>query len=276
VGIFGLCKKDPVVSVLRDVFKANVLRVPEERMQPLSAIAMRDGQHQFMGPLGDLLEGAAPDVKSDLVEPSRMGNLAGTRTRTVEAEVGLDILEGFLGGFGLPVAGAIKTKFEGANAVSFMFSDVVRRWVPLGQLGKALEGRKLSNNPATAILLGDDPWELRIVDSVIGSSDFTISVDKKSAGAFKLDVPAIQKLVGDAKVGVSVETTSELDVTFKGRKRLSFAFSVMWIWLAADRRIAAVHPAAQDVNAAEMGLQDAIAPRHVLLTPEPAMIEWDG
>jgi hypothetical protein len=275
VGVFGLCKKDPVVTALREVFKANVLRVPEGRMQPLSAIAARDGQHQFMGPLSDLLDGSAPGVTAKLVKPSQMGNLVGKKTREVDADVGLDILEGFLGGFGLPVAAGVKAKFSGAQKVSFMFSDVVRRWVPLGQLGKALEGRKLADNPATRILLGDDPWELRVVDSVIGSSDFTISVDRKSAGAFKLDVPAIQKLVGDAKVGLSVESTSELDITFKGRERLSFAFSVMWIWLAADGRIAVVHPSAQDINAAEAGIEEELGPRRVLLVPEPAMISWD-
>jgi hypothetical protein len=278
VGVFGLCNGDPLVKTLRDVFGANIVRVPEERIRPVSALAVHDGKCVFRGDLSALLEGAVPPELSPLpAHTSTMAELSGKRSRSVDLDLGLKILEGFLGAFGIPSAG-VTTSFKGAKEVSFSFGNVQRLWIDNNLLGRALTGHKVSaQNPAAAIYFGDDPWKLVAVDSVIASSNFTISVDRSSSKDFQLDVPAIEKVVGEAKVGVKVSSTASTQLTFKGREHLTFAFTAVRLYLDADRRIASIPPESNlfmlDTVPPEAELLPS--PDRVLLTKDPAMIEWD-
>src|SRR5436189_4508932 len=60
LGFLGLCSGDPVVDTLRDVFDANILRIPEERFQPLTVLAAHGETVSFRGALAPLIAGAAP------------------------------------------------------------------------------------------------------------------------------------------------------------------------------------------------------------------------
>lgn len=277
MGLFGLCEGDDIVDTLRGVFNANIVRVPERQVQPTKVLASRDGKTAFRGDLGAHLAGPVPEELGELnVATSRMANLSGKRSRKVNAEVGLQILDGFLSGFGIPSAG-VSAKFGNAKEVSFSFGDVARRTIDVGVLGRALEGKSLDeDNPATAIFFGDKPWHPIIIDSVIGSSDFSISVDRAKSGEIKLDVPAIQQLIADANVGVQVEAAASTQITFKGKDRLTFAFTAVRVFIDADGRITALPPKSglSLADEASAGTQlSALPPRMVI--DQPAMIEWD-
>src|SRR5262245_25223330 len=117
---------DKLVTTLRDVFNANIVRVPEERVRPLTVIASRDGRSDFRGALALLLKNGQP--LSVQMQNSRVADVSGKRSRLISLDLGLQILEGFLKGFGVPSAG-LATKFSGASAVSFTFKDVNRAYV---------------------------------------------------------------------------------------------------------------------------------------------------
>ena len=98
------------------------------------------------------------------------------------------------------------------------------------------------DNPAASVFFGQTPFGFYVLDSVVTSTNFTIAVDRASDVSFKLDIPAIQKLVGELNLGVSVSTSSGYDLTFKGTEQLAFAFSCVRFVLAEDGKIRALMP----------------------------------
>lgn len=275
----ALCKNDPLVKTLQDVFGANIVRVPEERIRPVVVLASDGKKTSFRGALAPLLVAGAPiDVP---VAESQMANVSGKRSNSVKLGLGLEILGGFLKALQIPSAG-IDAQFEGASQVSFQFQDVKRFFVDTGVLGQQLGGRVVDrNNPATSILFEDD-WTFLVVDSVITSSDFAINVEKSSKAGFALDVPAVQQIVSKANAGVQVQSASGRDLAFKGDKHLTFAFTCVRLFLNADGRITAMPPAddvpAMAAKAHRFGAAEHVVrytPDRILLTGEPAMVDVD-
>lgn len=273
-----LCKSDPLVDTLKDVFGANIVRVPEERIRPLTVLASDGSRTSFRGALAPALVGAeALDVP---VDDSTMANVSGKRSSSVKLDLGLKILGGFLAALHIPSAG-IEAQLEGAKQVSFSFQDVKRLYVDPTALGHQLSGRVVDRqNPAVSIFFGDD-WTFLVVDSAITSRDFSINVEKAATQGFRVDVPTIQQIVSEANAGVQVQSTSGTDLVFKGDAYLTFAFTCVRLFLDADGRIDAMPPA-DDVPPLTRG-RGAVAPGHVVrrtpdrvvLTAKPAMLDLE-
>jgi hypothetical protein len=117
-----LCTDDPIVSTLTEVFQANLVRIPEERITPLKALAASSDRTWFRGEFAPLLDGQLdrPNLQSSL-----MPDLAGKKTHTVNVDLGLKILDSYLSGFGVPSA-TLLSKFQGVTSVSFSFRNVHR------------------------------------------------------------------------------------------------------------------------------------------------------
>ncbi len=222
---------DPVITKLRQIFQANILRVPEERFQPLSAILRSGGNNRYWGSLSKMIEGDLLDTE-DFVTHNRMADVSGKISRSAEIDVGLDILGGFLRGFQLPSA-TICAEFSGATTASFSFNNVQRKYIEPSDLDSLLVGLPLNSELGATRQIIAGEARLYVIDSIITSSDFSIHVNKENDTDFKLDVPAISKLVGEASADVSVQKTSETAIRFKGEKSLTFAFSCLYC--EADR-----------------------------------------
>lgn len=277
MGLIPWKKKDPLVGFLNDLFSANVMRVPETRVVPLSAVAVCNDRFSFRGSFPALLKGdpniALPEAAT---YSGRVADLVGRRTSKVKLDIGLKVLEGFLGAVGIPSAG-VTTQFEGASEVSFAFQDVRRRGIDIGWLGRALQGRIVDDTiPAARIYAFPDECQLLVIDSVITSSDFNISVDKSRSTEIKLDVPAIQKVIGELGIDVGVSTTTGYDITFKGREQLTFAFSCVEFFLDGSGMVTAMKPQEGTANLASAPNQVlSYVPNRVQLSTEPALVEWD-
>ncbi|MGH9612210.1 MAG: hypothetical protein ACRD4P_03930 [Bryobacteraceae bacterium] len=128
-----LCRHDPVADTLRNVFHANIVEVPEARIQPLIVVAASASVTSFRGAILPLLK-KPTDFAPPQIMQSQMPAVSGTKTREVKLDLGLEILGNFLSGFGIPSAG-VSACFQGATTVSFSFSDVIRFFVDIGELG---------------------------------------------------------------------------------------------------------------------------------------------
>ncbi len=280
MSFLGLCDGDPLVKTLTDVFGANIVRVPEQRVRPMTVLSSHGGKSSFRGALAPLLVGVSSlDIA---IASSRMADVSGKRSRSVSLDLGLNILDGFLKGLGIPSAG-ISAKLSGASEVSFTFKNVVRDFVDIGSLGRALTGLKVDReNPAAAIFFQNQGYTFLVIDSVITSSDFSIAVTRKQNSSFALDVPAIQQIVSEAKVNVQVTTTTGYDLTFQGDKHLSFAFSCVRLYLSDIGEITALPPE-DEVPALRTAFRKMEGPEHltlytpdrVLLNKGGGMLSWD-
>jgi hypothetical protein len=275
--MLGLCRTDTVIDTLRNVFHANIVAVPEARIRPLIVIAASKDQTSFRGQILPLLK--KPTAYTDpVIRQSGMPAVTGTKTRQVSADFGLQILGNFLQGFGVPSAG-IDAAFSGASSVSFSFSNVIRFFVDVNELGEHLVNSVLDrDNPGSEVFFRDkNPLKCCIVDSAITSSDFTLSVEKANSENFQLDVPMISEIVSKGKGGVKVSSSSKLAITFQGDKQLGFAFSCLHATFYPDGRIASLEPGG-DIPRLEALTGDFVVshtPDHVLLSRDPAMLLAD-
>ena len=282
--MFTLCREDYLISTLRDTFRANIVRVPEERIRPLQIVAYSKGKKTSLrGNLGAML---TPDSTFDPQNiaflSSPMADVAGRSSRSVNLDVGLNILEGFLQGLSIPSAG-ISAQFKGVTEVSFSFQDVERIYIDINELGQKLDNQFLNRtNPASYIFFNDSDHACLVIDSVVVSSSFAISIEKTREHDYSLDVPAIQEMVADLNTDIQIKTTAGRDLVFEGEKKLAFAFSCVRMQLDEDGRIMALLPAKDE---SKMTLRGGSAggrssanqemPDRLLLSDEPAMLDME-
>ena len=114
-----------------------------------------------------------------------------------------------------------------------------------------------------------------VVDSAITSESFSVSSERSRGGRVKLNVKAIEDIIGKAGAEVSAAATSSFGVKFRGKRPLTFAFSCMRVFLEPDGRIGLVNPQDTFLNAAVEAGEVVYIPNRVRLSTEPAMIQID-
>lgn len=266
--ILKLCP-DPIVKTLRSVFQANIVRIPESRIQPLTTIIKNGKTRKFWGEISAMVEG---DLLSadEAIEKSKMADVSGKQSKSIDLDLGLQILDGFLKGFSLPSAG-IQAQFKGAKTVSFSFKEVERKYIQPVVLGGLLTGHVLdSENMANNIVFQREA-DLFVIDSIITSSDFSINVEQTNTKDFKLDIPTIQSVIGKVDAKVKVESATGLDIIFKGYQPLTFAFTCLR---------ANIDPAGRIIlkladNFIEMFNHGEDNYEKELLSDDLGMLEWD-
>jgi hypothetical protein len=232
---------DPLLDVLRQVYGAHPIRVPDSQVKVLTVLAaIGKGPVRFRGALEPLVEGLPPfEVPSHLVAISEVADIAGTRSSSVNVKVGFKLLEGFAAALGLANAlPTLQASFSGATKMWFSFKRVTRSFVDINVLARLLGGRKVVINPATRIFFDTQaPADFLLVDSVLRSNSFTVGVEQDGSSEVKIDIGAIERIVGEVSTEVKVERSSNTSVAFTGPTPLTFAFSCKLVDLAPDGAI---------------------------------------
>jgi len=131
--MLNLCHHDTVVDTLRNVFHANVVEIPESRIEPLVVVAASKDTTSFRGAILPLLTKPTTFTKPQILQ-STMPSVSGTKTQEVNLSVGLEILGNFLKGFGVPSLD-LSPSFSGATKISFSFDSVIWRGTIVAGLG---------------------------------------------------------------------------------------------------------------------------------------------
>jgi hypothetical protein len=272
-----LCTGDPLVDLLRSTFGANIVRIPEARVQPLSCVAVRGKDVAFRGNLGFLFPTGQPlDAPDFAMATSPMSNLSGRESRAIDVGLGMDILGGFLNG--MPAAN-IQGAFAGAEEVAFSFGDVRRKWIDEGWLGHFLPSCLLNLQNAVVRDFTTKPtWGLLIITSVITSNEFTLRVTKANSEAFSLGAPLLHGVV-KASASFGIKAVTERAVTFKGKEPLTFAFTTVRAHVdALTGKILSIPAEKKFITLAADDVTDTAFESygldHVVLGIEPSLMEW--
>jgi hypothetical protein len=277
MALFRMCSDDPFIAELRDVFKANVLRVPETRMTPLSVLLTRSKAVQYLGDIGSLLEGKAFALAPADLKTSEMAALSTRSSKEIEGELGAQILSGLLAGMGTGAepAADVSVHIKSSSSVRFSFPAVQRQYVDIARLAKVLAGRKVDRKNLLFAQLIDPKSTLRLVDSVLTASRFQIESAEKGDRGFKLDPVALKKQLANAKI--EVEASDAKHLTFSSVRRLTFAFTCVNVVLANDGAIRSIAPSLDKIGAPRLpeaqGESDRGQEDHVLLTRSPEFID---
>lgn len=245
-----LCKNDPVLDILRDAFDANPIRVPEARIQPLRVLISQGGRGKYFyqGELKNVMAESATDVLAGIrVEEDQVANFKSRSTNSINAEVGIKVLDGYLSGFQLTVP-QLNAAFRGAREVSFTFADVVRRHVDPAGLGKAVAKTRVTESTKRLI---DEGYELFVIDGVLLSREFSISVTEADSQDFSIKLEILADAIGKGQSHVSITNSTQRDITFCGDDFLAFAFSIRRLKLTPAGVITVILP---HTRQAELGI----------------------
>jgi len=226
MSFLNLCNDDPLLKVLKDALKANPIRIPEERIKPLIVLSKQGNNNKFIGDIKNLLEN---NTHVDIpIENSQMADISSTRSKKIDASLGLQVLDNFLKGFGSKAA-SIEFAFNGAKTISFSFDNVQRQYIDLGTLGKVLVQKKVDiSNPVIQNFI-EEKSECIILDSVITSNNFSIRVEDEYSTGFSFNIPEINKVLSSLNNDIKVSSSSSLEITFNGSKQLAFAFTCLLV-----------------------------------------------
>lgn len=226
-----LCKDDPVLKLIRTSFNANPIRVPEERIQPLVMFGISGDKNIYLGSVVNVLLGE--DKPTIEIFKSQLPNVSSARTKSVSADVGVKIMDGFLEGLGSNSAGLSDT-FKTAKKVSFTFQNVIRNYVDVAAAMKVLGRHKVDTANAVVQSFINGHMDCVLVTGIIGSDNFTIKVEDESSHDFKLDIPKIESLISSKKNKVKVSSSGKHDISFKGDRHLAFAFEAVKLIFSDD------------------------------------------
>lgn len=273
---FRICQND-TTSALRKLFDATPLRVPEASVQPMLVIAEKGGKTDKRGALRHLLSDQSE--LSVAIQEDIVSNVNLERTRSMDWDFGFNVLKGFFQGFNLPSA-ALSAELNNAREISLSFHNVRRRRIDKNELGSALQNRKLDlSHPSAKIFTGADAHNLLLVTDVIISNGFAINVIKTRDNGGSIEVPAIQQIIEEAKLGVKVKSESKDTIAFEGPEFLTFAFTAVKLEVdltTGDLAVGTTVVTRQ--SATGEGLEKVAVPETVELDDdqfEPGLLEWD-
>lgn len=222
MSLFKLCNDDKLLTLLKETFEANPIKIPEERIKPLTVISRKDGKHKYIGSIEHLL-----NDQSDLniqIQTSQMADLSATKSKSIDTKLGLQVMDGFLQGLGNSGV-SLDVAFNGVEKVSFSFQDVSRSYVDIGKTCGELSKRKFNiEHPVNKNFL-EETEQCIIVDSVIASNNFSLKVEETSQKDFKFDVPEIQNILKSSGNKVTAKSSNSLEISFQGENSLAFAFT---------------------------------------------------
>jgi len=275
---FRICRND-TTTILRKLFNATPMRVPEASVQPLLVIAEKAGKTDKRGALKHLLANGRTFKMAWQDDP--VSDVSLERTRSMDWDFGLKLLDGIFKGFNLPSA-TIATKLEGAKEISLSFHNVRRHWIDKNDLGTALHHKRVDlTHPAIGIFTGEDAHNMLLVTDVIVSNGFSINVEKSNDNSFEVEAPAFQEIIDDAQLKVAIKSSSKNSITFEGEDYLTFAFSC--VKLELDQQTGALGVGLTVVTkeiATPEGMKKAAVKvaQPVELDEdlfEPGLLEWD-
>ena len=274
MALLALCSDDPVVTQLRDVFKANVLRIPEERIVPLTVLASTKGSVRFLGEMASLLAGAPPKVLAEDVKESDMADLTNRRSRALSADIGAQVLSGLLAGMSSGAAPEISAHLKTEKAIKFNFPAVRRRYVEVARIGQLFAGQSFDRKNLLFKTLLDPRMKVLLIDSVITSTDFEIESGNEEDVGFKANIAELQSALAGAKIEVNARDSKHL--IFNSKRRLTFAFTCLNVGILANGAIRSIAPSTDKIGSpmlAEKGSQNRGLDAHVLLTRAPEFID---
>lgn len=265
---FKLCPGDPLVNTLRSVFKANIIRIPRKRVQPLTVMARKGRNVKVLGDLQALLLDDKPLNLSVLQEP--MSPIEGNRSQQVDFGFGVKILEGYLSAFGLP-AGGVTQAFSKVKSVSFGFEAMQEVYVDPLRIGRELTERQIDvKNPALNVFSKDDDYELLVVDTVYASNAFSLHFDGQTTNDLEVDVPALEGLLELSDVKLKVDLKNKRAIEFKGKDMMSFAFTCVRMYLDWEKScILAIDPHSDYVMLEKSALERPV------VAEEPEMLDLE-
>jgi hypothetical protein len=217
-------KPDPLVRTFIETYHLNLLPIPRARAACGELYVKRAAGIAAPGDARELLE---PRVQFPPVSAGEeLAALRGTASTSVDARVGLGLLENFLVALG---AGGIVDKLKAGyeqkrvRSVQFRLEDATRDSMDPLSLGTALAGRHFRSG---------HPWvspenEYYIVAAVVRTPSLSLAAQDERSNTVDLDVDALRAV--SAEAGIDLHRQREGEITYAGATPLAIGVELYQI-----------------------------------------------
>jgi hypothetical protein len=259
----GICTDQSTTYLKRLGY--NVVRHPQEGIQPLDLIGAQAGSNNYLGSLDRLITNAQPElpaIQSGLVAT----DVNGQRSSELKLAIGANILGSVIAAMGGNLG--VDTSYTNARTLEFHFSDVLKdRAAPLDIGNYLRDGEVDAGNPVLKeYVLGNG--RLYLITEAIKTRKLSVNYQRDTGVSAKVDVPVIQQLVG-GNVAVQVAGDSSSTVTYEGQKYLTFGFRCYEVGIeGGELRLMATGPGAVPLSATGATPEAELAQSAAILTPE--------
>jgi len=219
-----ICKNN-ITSHLREHFAANPLKTPESRIKPMTVLEIEGKTSKFLGEFKYLVDGSINPSIPILEDP--VAEISGKKTKDIDIEFGIKILDGFLSSFGIDMA-SISVGLNSAQNLKFSFADVRRQYIDPLQFSAFIIDNNIKakqNNFMLRDSKSKKQIRIALVSDVIVSNNIAISALDKNNLETAINIPLIQN-IAECSPELAFENASETEIKFiSPDKDLTFAFS---------------------------------------------------
>jgi hypothetical protein len=211
--------EDPSLTYLNRL-GYNVVRLPRTGLMPLEVLGSEAGQPpEPLGQLSAVWTSKLPKVPP--IVPGDTAMITGRSTNNIKISFGLKMLENVLGAMGAAVP-QVSVGYSRARSVRFELKDPeVSKIDPL-EVGNYLAAGDLNiENPFVKQYMLSEDTRAYIITEVLCSKSIRVTALDESEANVKVDVPAIQQVVG-ANLEVKATSGVEGDLVYQGRRSLTF------------------------------------------------------
>ena len=117
--------------------------------------------------------------------------------------------------------------WDGVGRISFEVRGVTESRVDIGELGSALNARRVARNPATDVFFTDPKAQMLVITRTLSSAHFAVHATGRRGQSARVAVDGIAELFGEVHADVAWEVESDSTIVFHGREAATFAFGAV-------------------------------------------------
>ena len=209
---------DPLMRTFLDKYHLNLLAIPRENVAVGDLYIMDKAQR--ISTSGKIIYFLEPPLEiPQLNIDESMADVSGMLSKGLSIQEGFELLEGFLSAFGaIGILDKVRVSYElkKANTMKFRFADTTRDSVDALLLGsKLIRHTIIEDHP-----LYEKGYRYYLVTAVVRTSSISITAESDENKILDIDVDAMS--IGENTTGISVKKSSETEMMFIGKKKLTF------------------------------------------------------
>lgn len=217
----------------------NVIRLPRRGIDPLDVLG-RDGKSlERLGRLDQIWASSKPvPIPGGSLVAAK---ISGQRTSELSLSIGLKMLSNVLAAIGAKMPN-LDFAYSQASTLQFTFESVTTRGVDAFAVGEYLGAGDLRGpSPVFDRYFLEEDTEAFVITEVLESTSISVTAKDDSKSGIKVDMPAIQNVVG-AAVTIDMKAGSGSDLTFSGTEPVTFGFKAFQIAFAGRWRVVRTEP----------------------------------
>jgi len=213
-----MSRPDPFLNLLKDIGFLP-LRLPRADVEPLQLLNVDGNKLSLLGGLDEAMNSGTAKLPGITKDIATAGQIQGTRSSTVKASLGIDILGNILGaltGTKLDVSAG----FQNASTLTFEFADVTVSTVSIILLDKYLNVATIDPT-AKQIMQLMQAGKAAVTTAVARSKKYVVSAQNDKGADVKADVPVI-KGIASGNLSVSTSGSKNQKIVFEGPNAVTF------------------------------------------------------